>query len=109
MLDIGMKVMIIGCQTLEGQRYIGRVVTLHQILTPGAIIDPNSVKDTDVEYSSGLTGGVVFHEELGNYAADEFKPEYALFNLKYLMPIPPLEDPGIDECTFTPIIQKEHA
>lgn len=112
MLEAGMKVMIVGCSTPSGSKYIGRVVQLHQILERGDVFDPEAVKREEgsiVIWDANRTAGLVYHPALGNIDDDDFVPEYAVFDIRYLMPIPPLEDPGIDECTFTPIVQAEPA
>lgn len=117
MLKVGGKAMIVGANTPEGRRWIGSMVEVHQLLNDGDKIDPSIIRlpphireivgDFSPTWWQGA-GAVVFKEGLVSTSPIIAK-DYALFKQEHLMPIEPLEDPGIDECTFTPIIQKETA
>lgn len=108
MLKVGMKALVIGARTPIGQQYIGCEVTLESHFENGEVVSENVVQPFRVRFLSGNSGWVVSREGLQSHLTS-FKPGYALFATHHLMPIPPLADPGIDECTFTPIIQKENA
>lgn len=109
MLEVGMKAMIVGARTALGQQFIGRIVTIHQVLQAGDFIDKETLRDKiDVLVPAGANsdGGAVVQGEIhpGNpLMLDGF----AIFQGKHLMPLPPLADPGIDESTFTPIKNHE--
>lgn len=107
MLEEGMKALVIGARTPVGQQYIGCEVVLMQRFVHGSIID-QPFAESPVHYTSANDGvGWVVYREGVLSSLGSLKENFLLFNEKHLMPIPPLEDPGIDECTFTPIVQKE--
>ena len=104
MFKVGMKALVIGARTESGSKWIGSEVQIHQLVSKGDVIDP-SVISYPAEVKCGVdSGAVVYREGIGG---GEFAADFTMFATKHLMPIPPLEDPGIDECTFTPIVQKE--
>lgn len=107
MLKVGMKALIIGARTEHGQQYIGMEVTLVQHVNTGDRIEVGVNQPFKVLLESDMF--VVQRDGITSHATRAFKSGYAAYDAKYLMPIPPLEDPGIDECTFTPIVQKEKA
>lgn len=111
MLKVGMKALVIGCHTPEGEKYIGSEVQIHQIAEFGDQIDPGVIEGDTPFYNHdpriGATA-IVYREGLKSIVR-RVRNDFACFDVKHLMPIPPLEDPGIDECTFTPIVQKETA
>lgn len=118
MLQVGMKAIIIGAMTEEGRRWVGSEVVVHQLLSEGVILDPTLLL-LPQELSDILGAGwscawdkeeaVVIYREGMTSAGGLMKDGYAIFKRSHVMPIQPLEDPGIDECTFTPIVQKETA
>lgn len=117
MLQVGMRVLIIGASTAEGQKWIGSDAHVHQILNTGDVIDPGLIvvpdnlklvlgPDYRIRWTQAHAGVIVFKE--GIYSvSNRIRPDFAIFKAQHVMPIPPLEEPGIDECTFTPIVQKE--
>lgn len=110
MLDVGMKCLIVGCSTPKGVKHIGQMVVIHQLANHGEDIDPEAIAEAyhNVRWVGGCVAAVIYSPTLGNDDSD-MKPEYAIFDPKNLMPLDDIEDPGIDECTFTPIIQQEPA
>ena len=108
MLKVGMKALIIGSRTKSGERFIGWEVLLEQEVHTGATIVTGTKFPFVATFRSDSRGFVVSRSGLKSHS-DMFEDGFAMFASKHLMPIPPLEDPGIDECTFTPIIQKETA
>lgn len=107
MLKAGMKALIIGSRTKHGEQYIGCEVMLEQDIDNGDQVYAGTRKPFTVRLPNGRAF-VVYREGLiHGDSCREMMTGYAIFSARHLMPIPPLEDPGIDECTFTPIVQKE--
>lgn len=108
MLQVGMKALVIGCHTPQGEKWIGSEVQIHQLVGFGDRVDPSVIRVEGPMYCTEGDSAIVYREGLIS-RMEAFCVNFGCFDVKHLMPIPPLEDPGIDECTFTPIIQKEHA
>jgi hypothetical protein len=114
MLEVGMKVLIIGAHTDIGRRNIGKMAVIHQLPEVLDIFDPDAIKLPD--HLSHLSGSLRLPCLLENCAllqgdieaaSGSWKPGFALFDRKHLMPLPPLKDTGIDDHTFTPIQNQE--
>lgn len=101
----GCKAMIIGGKTEEGKKLIGKVVEVVQYVP----------MNTDTPYKGRNfllldTDGWIAEGEglfVRSHAGKVYPGSIGCFEGKYLMPLPPLEDPGIDDCTFTPIKNQE--
>lgn len=107
MLKVGMRALVVGCHTKEGEKYIGCEVQIHQLLEIGDPVDPGVLRDKEPMVCQKEGPSAVVYRDGIISRNQRFCVNFACFDIKHLMPIPPLEDPGIDECTFTPIIQKE--
>lgn len=104
-LKVGDKAMIIGAYTSEGKNCIGKIVTLLEFVPKGTKYwakFPNDEAEVDLWLVDNVPA-------LNNIWAEFVPKDTALFDKKFLMPLPKIEDPGIEDCTFTPIKQAEKA
>lgn len=106
-LHVGCKAMVIGAITVLGQRHIGKIVTCEKFVPEGV-----EVEYKGYGFAAGVEAWLVSSESgekfsLINPNGDYFEEPFGAFASRHLMPLPPIVDPGIDDCTFTPIKNQE--
>lgn len=103
-LQVGMLAMIVGVKHQENAHKIGQTVVIEGLANVGEVRD---------DWFTEIHMGVALQHNLALVSGIGPTPGivggFSLIRQKYLMPLPPLEDPSIDDCTFTPIVQKENA
>lgn len=98
-LKVGMPAMVIGCAKPENRHVIGKMVTVEALFKQGDKVPaeflsihagPTQAFLSDVAIVSGIHVNRALIEN------------HAVINVKYLMPLPPLDDDVIIEATEKP-------
>lgn len=103
-LQVGMPAMIVGVHHPENSHFLGKVVMVEALMFIGESIQAFYKPDYAV-LPLKMDMAVIVGIGTGKHHLEG----YSTIQQKHLMPLPPLEEPSIDECTFTPIVQKEKA
>lgn len=109
-LEVGMQAMVIGCKRPVNSWVIGKMVTIEALHQKGEFVPEQFL--SELWFSEGHDPSAFLSNcaiVSGIHVNKAIVSNHAVINEIYLMPLPPLEEPSIDECTFTPILQKEAA
>ncbi len=103
-LKVGEQAMIIGVHNQKNAHKIGKIVVIEGLANAGEVCDDWF---TEIHMGVSLKYDLALVSGIGDTPG--IVGGFSIIQQKYLMPLPPLEDPSIDDCTFTPIVQKENA